>query len=207
MIIFDLDGTLWETIDTTYEVANLVASKHSDMSPISRETVIRGMGLGKEENANNYMPYLEKEKAVEYLNEISKENFKLISLKGANIYDGVKEVIIELSNKYKLAVVTNNQDEYVETFFKVTTLEEYFIDYMGAGSYNISKGEAIKRVVLRNNENNNYYVGDIENDMIASEEAGVVFIHAKYGFGKDLTTKYYIDDIRDLPSLIKVIKE
>ena len=207
MIIFDLDGTLWETIDTTYEAANIVVSKHSDVLAISKETVIKGMGLGKEENSINYMPYLEKDKAMEYLDEISRENFKLISIKGANVYDGVKDVIIDLSNNYKLAIVTNNQDEYAKTFFKVTGLEEYFVDYMGTGSYNISKGEAIKRVVLRNNESNNYYVGDIEKDMVASEEANVTFIHAKYGFGKDLLSKYYIDDIKDLPHLIKEIEE
>ena len=41
--------------------------------------------------------------------------------------------------------------------------------------------------------------------MEAAKEVGIPFIHARYGFGKDFKTEYYIDRVKDLPSVIKNI--
>ena len=63
------------------------------------------------------------------------------------------------------------------------------------------------KMIQRNNENINYYIGDIEKDKAATEKAGLIFIHAKYGFDKNLKTKYFINNISDLPKLINKINE
>ena len=73
MIIFDLDGTLWDTIDATYKAANKISNKYDDIKLITIDTVKSGMGLSSVENAKNYMPYLNESKALNYLKEISKE--------------------------------------------------------------------------------------------------------------------------------------
>ena len=39
-------------------------------------------------------------------------------------------------------------------------------------------------IVRRNNLKNPVYVGDTIKDMLSSQEAGVDFIHAAYGFGE-----------------------
>lgn len=202
MIIFDLDGTLWDTVDTTLEASNIVASKHSDIKRFKREIIENGMGLSHFENAHNYMPYLDENIAINYLNEIVEENLKIINKKGAKLYEGVTETIKKLSETYKLGIVTNNNDEYAKLFLKSSLLHAYFSDYIGAASYNITKAEAIKRMCERNNEPNSYYVGDIKKDMIATKEAGITFIHAKYGFEPNFKSKLYINDIRDLCNLL-----
>lgn len=192
MIIFDLDGTLWETIDATYEAANIIVNKHDELKNISKETIIKGMGLGIEENEKNYMPYIELEQGIKYMKEISDKTSEIINEKNINIYNGVTETIKKLSNEYKLGIITNNRDNYAETFLKVSKLEQYFIDYMGAASYNITKGEAIKKMVMKHNEKENYYVGDIKKDQESTIYAGIEFIHAKYGFEPNLKSKLSI---------------
>ena len=205
MIIFDLDGTLWNTVLTTLEAANIVANKYDEVKPFERKTIEDGMGLSTEENAKNYMPYLDKESAIKYLKEITKINLQIIENKGAYFYDGVKDTIKELSKKYKLGIVTNSNDDYAKLFLKTSNLEEHFIDYMGAASYNITKGEAIRKMCERNNEPNSYYVGDIKKDMESTIEAKQTFIHARYGFEPNIRCKYHIDDIKELKELIESI--
>ena len=205
MIIFDLDGTLWDTREITLKSANVVAAKYPDIKEITMIEVEGGMGYSFEETSEIYMPYLDKDRREKYFRKIIDTNIDLINKEGGELYNGVKDTIIELSNNYKLGIVTNNNDDYVKSFFKSSGLEEYFTDYMGAASYNLTKGDTIKKLVSKYQEKNNYYVGDIRNDMISSEEAGVTFIHAKYGFDKELETKYYINNIKMLPELMKNI--
>jgi len=202
MLIFDMDGTLWDTTKTTLEAANIVADEYSEVKPFEMTTVKRGMGLSSKENAKNYFPYLEEEKGLFYLSEIGKENFKLINKKGAYIYDGVLDTLKSLSKKYKLGIITNNTDDYAKLFIDVSGLKEFFTDYMGAASYGITKGEAIKKMVDKYNDKNNYYIGDIKKDMDSTLEAGIIFIHARYGFEPDLECDKHIDDISELESVL-----
>ena len=203
MLIFDLDGTLWETVNTTFEAANSIVSKYKELKPITRQTVINGMGLSSKENAKNYMPYLKEKEGIKYLKEISELNFKMIRQKGANVYEGVINTIKLLSKTEKLGIITNSHNEYVEEFLNITKLKPYFIDYMGAASYNLTKGEAIKQMVEKHKDKDNFYIGDIKKDMLSSQYAGVKFIHAKYGFEPSLDFPYYINNISELTKIIK----
>ena len=203
MLIFDLDGTLWNTMQNTLEAANEISKEYDEVKEVTIETVKKCMGLGLIECAKNYMPYLDDEKALYYFEKICKRNVEVIKQKGAIFYEGMIDTIYNLSKKYKLGIITNNNDEYVEAFFKVSGLEKCFVDYIGTASYSITKGQAIKNMVERNNEPNSFYIGDIKKDMIATKEAGINFIHAKYGFEPTLKTKYYIENIKQLEELLK----
>lgn len=198
MLIFDMDGTLWDTTNVTLKAANEIAKIHNDINLINIDTVKKGMGLSKEENAKNYMPYIKQETAIKYIDEINDKTVELINKQGADIYDNVVDTIKKLSKKYKLGIVTNNNDDYAKIFMKKANLNDYFTDYIGTATYGITKADAIKIMTKRNKEDKNYYIGDIKKDMIASNNAGVDFIHAKYGFGKDLKSKLYINDISEL---------
>ena len=203
MIIFDLDGTLWETIDATYEAANIITEKYAELKPISKETIIKGMGLSTLENATNYIPYIPAEKSLKYVKEISQKTSEIINENNVVIYEGVIETLKKLSKNYKLGIITNNRDEYAKAFLNITKLNEYFTDYMGAASYNITKGEAIKEMVKKYKEKENYYVGDIKKDQEATMYAGIKFIHSKYGFEPNLKSEQSIEKIQDLPKIIK----
>ena len=202
MLIFDIDGTLWDTAEVTLEGANMIADIYPEVRKVDLSTIISQMGLSLEEIAKIRMPDIPLSQALKYIDLQIINIRELINEKGANIYDGVIDVIKTLSKKYKLGIITNNLDEYAELFMKKANLNEYFLDYMGASSYGIGKDEAIRQMLERNNIKTACYIGDTKKDMLASEKANVDFIYAKYGFGKDFEHNVYINDIKDLLKIL-----
>ncbi len=125
---------------------------------------------------------------------------------GGNIYEGLENTLKKLNKKYDLFIVSNTDNkEYIEAFIETSKLNDYFKDYIAASELKISKSEAIKKIIKENNISKSIYVGDTIKDYEATLLAGVPFIQAKYGFGKDLKTTYYINSIEELPNVIEKI--
>ena len=133
-------------------------------------------------------------------------NAQILSEFGGNVYKNLEETLEVLSQNYRLAIVSNCADGYIESFLNSSKLDKYFIDYMAAAKYKVTKSEAIRQVVERNDVDSAIYVGDTINDYKATLGADVDFIQAKYGFGEDLKTEYSIEDISELPELLENIE-
>lgn len=202
-ILFDLDGTLWEVTDATYNSVNEVAQKHN-LQEVTKETIKSVFGLNRMEAAKKYFPNLDTEISLKLLDEISEVNIRNLNEKGGNVYLNTEEVLKKLNDKYQLFIVSNTgHREYIEAFLNTSNLKKYFKDYVAASELNISKGDAIKKVIKDYNIKNSVYVGDTEKDLEATKIADVPFIQAKYGFGQDLKTDFYINSIEELPSIVQ----
>ena len=201
MIIFDLDGTLWETTDLTYKSANEIMKKHNISHKITRETIENTMGCTFTEAAKNYMPNLDENTRITLMREINALNSKNLSEEGGKLYPNLEKVLAELKKNYKLAIVSNCGEGYIEAFLESSGLEKYFDDFLAASKAKLPKGEAIKKVMQRNNITNAIYVGDTLKDYEASKIAGIEFIHARYGFGKEIDCKFFINAIDELLEL------
>lgn len=202
MIMFDLDGTLWDVTNTTYESANEIAKKYNLEHEITIETIKSTMGCNMEESAKNYMPYLQPEERLKIMQEMCEYNSQKLSQVGGTLYPELENVLSELKKKYKIAIVSNCGANYIESFLESSKLEKYFDDFMAASKEGITKGQAIRRVMERNDIYKAIYVGDTLKDFEASKEAEIEFVHAKYGFGKNVESKLFINDIRELSSLM-----
>lgn len=202
MIIFDIDGTLWNVAEITMEAANMAASKYDGANYVSLNDINNVMGLNGAEIAEKLYSNMDFQKALDLVKLSVNIAAELIDKKGGNIYDGVNETIKYLSKKYKLAIVTNNNDGYAKLFLNKSGLNDYFEDYIGASTYSITKTEAIKRIIDKNHISSACYIGDIKKDMLSAKEAGIDFIHAKYGFEPNLECKKHINDINELKVLL-----
>jgi phosphoglycolate phosphatase len=122
---------------------------------------------------------------------------------GATLYDNLEQVLEELSKKYKLFIVSNCQEGYIQCFFRAyPQLEKYFLDYEYPGRSGKLKADNIRLVIERNGLNNPIYVGDTQGDATAAGAAGVPFIFARYGFGD---VKEYAGVIASLTELTKLV--
>lgn len=201
-IIFDLDGTLWNTVDSCLKATSLVKEEHKDITrDVTREQIESAMGKTSDEIINIYYGYLPREKGEEYANEAFSKNVENLLKEGGRLYPNTRETIINLSKKYKLYIVSNCVKGYIESFLNTSGLKDFFDDYESYGNTLLSKGENIKLVIERNNLQNPIYVGDTSGDMEGAKIAGIPFVYAAYGFGDVESFDYKIDDISELLDL------
>ncbi|PFA67156.1 HAD family hydrolase [Bacillus sp. AFS015802] len=198
-IIFDLDGTLWDPIDSVLEAWNkVILGNRRVQHGITRDHLEGTMGLQIKEIGKILFPELDEEGREQLLKELSQHEIPHLRERGGRLYDHVEDVLIELSKKYKLFIVSNCQDGYIESFYAFHGLDKHFIDYENPGRTGLSKSENIKLIMERNNLKKAVYVGDTEGDQKAAKDAGIPFVYAAYGFGQAGTYEYKIESFEEL---------
>ena len=161
-------------------------------------------GLNKGESAKLYFPYMELNESTKLIDEIAAINIENLKNNGGNVYPNVKEVLNKLVDKYDLYIVSNTAEiEYIRAFLKSSDIQKYFKDYIAASSLNISKADAIKKIIEDNKIKNAVYIGDTIIDLKASNINNIPFVQAKYGFGEDLKTEYCINNLKELPKVLE----
>mgnify|MGYP000053040450 CR=1 FL=1 len=202
-IIFDLDGTLWDSTSSVIGAWNKTLDEYEEIK--NRLTVddMKGvMGLVITDIAKIFFPYLEEAKRFEIIKDCCKSECDYLEKHGAVLYDKLEQTLHELSKKYSLFIVSNCQCGYIESFFKAHKLDKYFTDYENVGRTGLSKGENIRLIMKRNHLTKSVYVGDTEGDLKAARYAGIPFIYARYGFGQVKEYDYVIDSFHELLRMI-----
>lgn len=195
-----MDGTIWDSIDTVLFAWNSILKKELN-SELSRKDFEETMGLQMDEISSKLFPTLSVEQRQQLVKECCEVENTFLEKEGGVLYKNVENVLQELSQKYKLYIVSNCQDGYIEVFYKYHNLEKYFLDFENPGRTGLSKGENINLIIERNNLSNPIYVGDTEGDLKAARFAGIPFVYAKYGFGQVREYEEVIDDFEDLLSI------
>ena len=198
-LIFDLDGTLWDTTKQIEIIWINVAKKYN--ININKSSIKNIMGLTNPEiistlfNNDSNIGNL-------FIKECQKTENEYLSAHGGNIYINTISTIKKLSEKFNLYIVSNCQDGYIEAFLNFYHLNNYFKDYECSGRTNLSKVHNLKLLMKRNNINNSIYIGDTEKDYISAINSNNKFIWAKYGFGICKNYDNYINDISELLSIL-----
>lgn len=201
-IIFDLDGTIWDPIDTVLEAWNRTIEEHDEEGQtMTREDFEGVMGLQVKEIEERLFPDVDEEMRSRMLKACLEREEALLGERGGRLYPDVEKVLETLSRSYKLFIVSNCQDGYIETFYDYHKLERFFKDFENPGRTGLSKGENIKLIIERNNLKAPVYVGDTDGDRKAAEYAGIPFVYAKYGFGKVEKHDEVLEEFGDLVKL------
>ena len=184
-IIFDLDGTLWDPIDTILKAWNYrIKENELIKSELTRTDLEGTMGLQMDDMSKKLFPYLNEEVRLQVIKDCFQTEEEFLLNQGGKLYPNVEKVLQSLSKFYNLYIVSNCQDGYIETFYEFHQLEKYFLDFENPGRTGLSKGENIDLIMKRNHLSNPVYVGDTEGDLNAARFAGIPFIYARYGFGQ-----------------------
>ena len=204
-IIFDLDGTLWDSAQAVVDSWNEKITYFPDIDYyITMEQMYGYMGKTMEEIGLSFFNTVSKERALELLKICMDYENLYIEEHGGILFEGLEETLAALKEEYFLAIVSNCQEGYIEAFLKHHKLEKYFDDTENYGRTKRCKGDNIKLLVERNNVEA-VYVGDTMGDYDATMQAGLPFIHAAYGFGTVPEGTVKINDIRELPEKVKEI--
>ncbi len=205
-IIFDLDGTLWDSSKEVTASWNIALEKFENIDKrITTQDMHNLMGKTLEDIFYTLFPKLPKEQSLEIMEACVKEEDAYIRKNGGILYPELEKTLKKLSLNYKLYIVSNCQEGYIEAFLEYHDLGKYFLDTENAGRTKRPKGENLKLLIDRNNLDEAVYVGDTRGDYEATKIAGIPFIHAKYGFGKVNEETHLINEISELPLLISII--
>ncbi len=199
-IIFDLDGTLWDSSEIVLKAWNDVFIKNN-LNTINKNDLAKVLGLDMVSIFNKLQPGADKkvlDEMMEY-EDIYLKKYKI------GIYKNTIKTIKFLSDKYRLFIVSNCQKGYIDVFLDLYDLRKYFVDYLCWGDTKTIKGKTIKTLMDKNNITNACYVGDTSGDKEAALYAEIPFIYAKYGFGDVKEYDYCIDDISVLKTIIEKI--
>lgn len=208
-ILFDLDGTLW---DSSRQVAlswKEALEKRKDVDKvITVEAIQNVMGKTMDEIADILFGEYSPEKRMELLNYCCEEENAYLGTCGGNLLEGLEEMLLRLKEKgYHLFIVSNCQTGYIEVFLEYHKLGQYFDDFESFGGTKLPKGENIRLVTERNHLEQAVYVGDTQGDYDAAMEAGLPFIHARTGYGTVNVPVPYIMKLSELPEKIAELLE
>ena len=205
-IIFDMDGTLWDSAPQVAESWNkVIEEKYPDVEVrITTEDMYRVMGKTMDVLGKILFPDLEDDKRERLLLDCYQNENEYLRAHGGKLYPDLEKVWQQLAQDYDLYIVSNCQKGYVEAFLDYFGFWHYIKDIECYGNTGKNKGENIRLVVERNQIKDPVYVGDIQGDYDASKAAGVKFIHAAYGFG---TIDEAVPAIHSLDELPEVAKE
>ncbi len=183
-IIFDLDGTLW---DSTGNVAEAWQAAKNEVDYIDLdftiETVRSITGMAYNAIFEKLLPLVNEEQRNDFKGIASVKEIEMLQRNGGQLYPHLQETLAYLGTKYKLFVVSNCQSNYIETFLEFSQLGHYFLGHQCYGTKGQPKAENIKDIVNDYQLTAPVYVGDTTGDYESSTKAGVPFIFASYGFG------------------------
>lgn len=203
-IIFDLDGTLWSSTKAISEAWGIILKKHDEIEKkeITEQELYSCMGLPMYDIAAKLFPKMQEQARNTLMDELCSFENGYLAERGGELFEGLEDTLKLLCKEYKLYIVSNCQDGYIEAFLKAHHMESYFEDTECWGRTKTSKGESNKLLIKRNNLKNPVYVGDTAGDYQSAIDAEIPFIYAAYGFGEVKDFKYKIDDIRQLPEVL-----
>lgn len=201
-ILFDLDGTLWNATARIQEGWNLGREELGLAPTLTLRQVEDCMGLLIEPLARRLLPELEESRLPKGIEVCVGHQLACLAGRGGILYPRLEETLAQLARTYKLFIVSNCVEGYIQAFFAAHGLGKYFTDFEYPGRTGKAKAENITSVVKRNNLKQPVYVGDTQGDYDAATAAGVPFIHAAYGFGRIDHPVPRVDTFADIPAAV-----
>jgi len=201
-LIFDLDGTLWNASEIVAKGVQTATKEAGYTHKISADAISRLAGLPHDEVYQKLFPDLNKEQRSELIEKCANAEIDFLKNEGGQLYNGLEETLRYLQGKYRLFIVSNCQDGYIDVFLSYHQLQRYFDGHACYGTASKPKADNIKEVVKENELKSAIYIGDTKGDYEASQKAGVPFIYARYGFGNVEAVVPSIDKFSDLQEIL-----
>lgn len=208
-IIFDVDGTLWDSAKPVAESWTLMLERrYPELARIiTSDDMYRNMGKTMDAIGADLFPGLAPDKRDEVMDACMRyENEYLADHPGVT-YPNMKETLAALSREYGLYIVSNCQEGYIEALMAACGIASYISDTECFGATGRPKGDNIRLVMERNGLEKCLYVGDTAMDQEAAGNAGIPFVFASYGFGQASGAEAVIGSLAELPRAVKEILE
>ena len=206
-IIFDIDGTLWDSRALVAEGYNIQLRREGYAHLcVTAEDLRPLFGKVMTEIADAMLAEIPVPERYALMERCMDTENRYLAENACNIgYEGVKETLEELAKEYRLFIVSNAQCGYPELCMEKLGIAHLFEGHMCFGDTGTEKGETIKRLMEKHGITDAVYIGDTQGDYEATLVANIPFIWAAYGFGSPSSAAGRITHIRQLPETITAL--
>ena len=202
-IIFDVDGTLWNSTDIVKDAWNDALIKLGYNNPGITAKRLQGLfGLPMDDIIRDILPDSTAGERAKCTPVIYEYEDRYLSETGGELYPEIIETIKRISETIPVFIVSNCQSGYIELFMKKTGCANYITDHLCPGDTKKFKADNIMMIVEKHGLEFPLYVGDTHMDYEACCKADCRFVFARYGFGSVPEAEYIIDSPAQLLTLL-----
>lgn len=196
-LIFDMDGTLWDAVDSYCKVWDATIKQCGvSRAPLTRHELVGLMGQSIGYIMTALLPGLNDHDG--FLRQLECNEDSMMPQLGGCLYPGVKETIPELARHCRLFIVSNCSAYGLPNFLKYTGMEPYFTGTLSYGETLCPKETNIAKVVEQYGLKSPLYVGDTQGDADSCRKAGLPIAWAAYGFGHIGDPDFTLERFSDL---------
>lgn len=183
-LIFDIDGTLWDSRALVAEGYNQqLRSEGLERYCVDAERLRPLFGKVMTEIADAMFPDLPEAERYSLMQRcMAREDAWLRESQCAIGYPGIRRTIRALSKTHRLFIVSNSQCGYPELCIRKLRLDGCFRGHLCFGDTGTGKGETLVTLMKKYAISSCAYIGDTQGDLEATAQAGIPFIWAAYGF-------------------------
>ncbi|MBN1880233.1 HAD family hydrolase [bacterium] len=204
-IIFDLDGTLLDTIGDLADSGNYILAEHG--FPTHTEAGYKQMvGDGIRELVTRMLPDSSRDPdRISYMVSQMEARYAQYWHVRTRVYDGITELLDNLSAKpIKLAVLSNKPHHFTVVMTEAYLSRWHFDPLWGAASHRPKKPDPGPALAIANYWNLNpsdcIFVGDSEPDIRTARAAGMIPMAVTWGFrSREQLAAEVPDGIIDIP--------
>lgn len=195
-IIFDLDGTLIDSLDDLTESVNYALTRQG-LKPYHKDEVKYFVGNGMKSLIQHAINRLvedqiikkeESKKLIDTTLELFLEHYEKQCIQNTTAYYGVEEFLNQFKDQYKFAVLTNKSEYFTNKILTHLNLKDY-LTHVLTGDVEIYKKpnpDGILKIQkdwgFKNHEI--LMMGDHYTDIQSAKSANVKSIFAIYGYGR-----------------------
>ncbi len=184
LVIFDIDGTLFQTELVTVPAVQRTFVAFGLPEP-DAATICSFFGRPNEEYEAWLGELAGPEQAAAIVEATNELELELIGSEG-KLYSGVREMLDTLRTQgYALAICSNGPDSYVERFIDAHMARAHFDLIRTRGTTYSGKHDMLADILRVHSARPAIMVGDRGDDVSAAHACGIPAIVTEYGFGQD----------------------
>ena len=185
-LIFDIDGTLWDSRALVAEGYNIQLKAEGLEHLFVTEEILKTLfGKVMTEIADAILSSIPEPERYDLMERCMATENKYLEENPCHIgYPKVKETLENLAKKHRLFIVSNSQCGYPELCMEKLGIGHLIEGHMCFGDTGTCKGETIKRLMEKHGIRSACYIGDTQGDLDAADYAGLPFVYCTYGFGQ-----------------------
>lgn len=201
-IIFDVDGTLWDSRALLAEAYNAqLAAEGITGLHVTPEILKPLFGKPMNELADGLFGaivpapdrYALMDRCIVRMDKHMEDHA------GPHMgYPALRSTLEQLKKSHRLFIVSNGQKGYPQMAATKLGLADLMDGYLSWGDTGKSKGQTILQLMQTHNIQSAVYIGDTQGDLEACREADIPFIFTSFGFGQPESYYAKLDRFSDL---------